>query len=178
MKIEQSLVRKVMITGAPALDPIAVMLEDVAPGHGQITITCFGKSWTADWSAMGKQTVAQLFIDSHAEVLAPKLHTGLPRYVFDADGLIILCKQRILRQRRDRDLTSNETRSLFSEVQLCKDIASPWERAELMAQIFGEEWWHFMPEKQNPNYTYLVRVIEAVKVALSTLEAKVATAAA
>lgn len=49
---ERSTVTKLVITGAPSLDPITVFLEDLAPRKGKITVSCWGKSWTAYWGGM------------------------------------------------------------------------------------------------------------------------------
>lgn len=40
LKVEHSTVTKLVISGAPNLDPITVFLEDLAPCKGNITISC------------------------------------------------------------------------------------------------------------------------------------------
>ena len=52
LQVERSTVTKLVITGAPSLDPITVFLEDLAPCKGKITVSCWGKSWTAYWGGM------------------------------------------------------------------------------------------------------------------------------
>ncbi|WP_274643372.1 hypothetical protein [Pseudomonas serbica] len=60
LKVERSTVTKLVITGAPRLDPITVFLEDFGrrdcptesnPNYqtapGKITINCWDKSWNA-----------------------------------------------------------------------------------------------------------------------------------
>ncbi|WP_336347785.1 hypothetical protein [Pseudomonas monsensis] len=47
LKVERSTVAKLVITGAKNLDRITVFLEDLAPKRGKITVSCWGKSWTA-----------------------------------------------------------------------------------------------------------------------------------
>ncbi|MDK1397980.1 hypothetical protein [Pseudomonas protegens] len=44
LKVERSKVTKLVITGAPSLDPITVFLEDLAPCKGKITVSCYDKS--------------------------------------------------------------------------------------------------------------------------------------
>lgn len=34
------------------LDPITVVLRDIAPGVGEITVSCWGAAWTARFGAM------------------------------------------------------------------------------------------------------------------------------
>lgn len=44
MKITQSTIEQMVITDVERLDPVKVMIENIKPGVGNITITCFGKS--------------------------------------------------------------------------------------------------------------------------------------
>ena len=39
--------------GLGALDPINVIIDNTGPTAGHITITCYGRAWTAYWSSMG-----------------------------------------------------------------------------------------------------------------------------
>ena len=72
LKVERSTVTKLVITGAPRLDPITVFLEDFGrrdcptesnpnyqTAQGKITINCWDKSWNAYWGGMGPRTVAE-----------------------------------------------------------------------------------------------------------------------
>jgi hypothetical protein len=64
------------IKNAPGVaDPIDVYFEDPEPGHGKITITCFGESWTAYWAAMGNDTLAEFFCGCDVGYIASKLST-------------------------------------------------------------------------------------------------------
>ncbi|POA47111.1 hypothetical protein C1893_17070 [Pseudomonas sp. MPR-ANC1] len=64
LKVERSTVTKLVITGAPNLDPITVFLEDLAPCKGKITVSCWGKSWTAYWRSMWDGlNIAQFFCE-------------------------------------------------------------------------------------------------------------------
>lgn len=49
--VEKIDVLSFVITGAERLDPVRVMIENYEPGKGRITITCYGKAWTAAWFA-------------------------------------------------------------------------------------------------------------------------------
>lgn len=44
LKVERLTVTKLVIIGAPRLDPITVLLEDLAPCKGKITVSCWDKS--------------------------------------------------------------------------------------------------------------------------------------
>ncbi|ECD3753445.1 hypothetical protein E0S44_14755 [Salmonella enterica subsp. enterica serovar Orion] len=60
MTVEKINVLSFIITGAERLDPVRVMIENYEPGKGRITITCYGKAWTAAWFAMGGDTVQEI----------------------------------------------------------------------------------------------------------------------
>lgn len=70
MEIVKSTVRRIEIFNLPRLDPIRVYLEDYDPGKGRITISCYDAAWVGYWGAMGGRTIAEFFIDGHAEYLA------------------------------------------------------------------------------------------------------------
>ena len=66
LKVERSTVTKLVITGAPRLDPITVFLEDFGrrdcptesdpsyqTAQGKITVNCWDNSWNAYWGGMG-----------------------------------------------------------------------------------------------------------------------------
>lgn len=61
MKVTETKVQSLEITEVERLDPIRVMAENYEPGRGRITITCYGKAWTAAWFAMGGDTVQAFF---------------------------------------------------------------------------------------------------------------------
>lgn len=79
MKVEQKQVTQLTISDATDLDPISVVIEDSAPGHGQIIITCYGRSWTAYWGGMSGDTLAQFFIRVSAGYIVPCLVRGMAR---------------------------------------------------------------------------------------------------
>lgn len=62
MKIESTTVKKLVITGVPSLDAIAVYLEDQGPGRGKATITCFNKCWSYFWGAMGECKIREFLL--------------------------------------------------------------------------------------------------------------------
>ena len=52
--------RAAIIRDAPSLDPIMVILRDVAPGQVQVVITCYGDAWTAYWGATGDRNALDM----------------------------------------------------------------------------------------------------------------------
>jgi len=60
------------------LDPIHVVIQDVAPGKGRIILECYGQAWSAFWPAMGNWGVAEFFENAGAEYLLGCLLPPLP----------------------------------------------------------------------------------------------------
>ena len=61
MKIETTEVKRLTIKEVPDLDPISVILEDLGPGRGKITVECYGQAWSSFWPAMGNRTIGEFF---------------------------------------------------------------------------------------------------------------------
>lgn len=77
MKVAKTNITQLVITEAEALDPVRVMIENMRPGAGSITITCFGKSWTSYWGSMGDGTVEEFFIGCNDSYLVNCLSRGI-----------------------------------------------------------------------------------------------------
>ncbi len=82
MKITTSTVTKLVITDAPALDPVHAYLEDIGPGQGSLIVRCFDRAWYAYWGAMGdnkdgsKTTVRQFVMCAGPDYVANCLVRG------------------------------------------------------------------------------------------------------
>lgn len=61
------------IIDAPKLDPITVILQDLAPGKGRIIIECFGMAWSAYWNAMGGKSVGDFVARCDSEYIVDNL---------------------------------------------------------------------------------------------------------
>lgn len=164
MNIEKTAITKLTITGAKALDPIHVFMEDIEPGKGRITINCYTKSWTAYWGGMSNRTIAQFFCSCDEGYLSNNL-TNIESSVFDADAVEAAMKKNIFKMRRAYEIDANEARDMFEEASV--HIDNPWNESRLMEKHFGEEWWHSMPSKVNPEFAYLCRIIKAVQEGLA-----------
>lgn len=147
MEIEQSTVTKLTISGAKALDPISVILDDLEPRKGKITITCYGKAWTAYWGGMGERTIAQFFYSCDQHYLAGNL-SDIRSEIPDVDKI-------------NEDILKAEI-----TVDSVDHIENPQNNHELMVEVYGPDWYCNLPEKPNPNYQYLCRIILAVQEAL------------
>lgn len=180
MKVEQSTVVTMKITDVPALDPITVFLEDIEPRRGRITIRCYDKAWTAYWGGMGDNTVSEFFCSCDEHYLAGNLSVGLRSEITDSDCIQEAAFKEIISMRRGRfvrsfrtpgqmvrvgrnDISADEARELWDEVDFVDFGSDGWNESELMQKIFGDEWWHRLPTKPNPEYQYLCRIIKAVQ---------------
>lgn len=73
MNITPSTITQLDITDAPGLDRIKVMLEDIEPGKGQITIVCWGLAWTSYFGGMAGGEIRQWFPTASAHYLADRM---------------------------------------------------------------------------------------------------------
>lgn len=78
LQISERPVVQLHIEGARGLDPVDVLLENIEPGKGRITIRCFAQAWalTAYWGAMSGRTVEQFFTGCDAGYLLDNLTWG------------------------------------------------------------------------------------------------------
>jgi len=163
MKIEQSTVRKLLISGVDQLDPLTVIIEEFKLGECRVIITCYGDSWTAYWGSMGG-TLAEFFARTSPCYLVGCFAPALQSIISDAEGLPSFLRKEIINQRRKKDIDKRTARELFDNVW---DMGSPNEDKSLMDDIFGNEWWFTdFPTITNPNYEYLTRIVEAVQAAV------------
>ena len=170
MRIESSIVTKLLVDGVQNLGPIAIYLEDFAPGQGKITITIFDECWSYAWGAMAQgYTIKSFFLKADAHYIAKKFAPRLDDTVDDLDKLPDHARKYIIQRRREEEFTKTEARELYDRTDdLEVDDKSQLDQ-NLMISIFGgDEWWYEIPQKPNHEYEYLIRVIEAVKMALKT----------
>jgi hypothetical protein len=168
MKVEQEMIRKLVVTEVERLDPITIYLEDFGPCQGKITITCFNESWTARWGGMGNRTVAEFVKSCDNHYLAKNL-SDIPCEINDPEHLCKDMLKKILSMRRAHDVNDGEARKFYDQACLCKHIESDEiinEHQDLLAFCYGDEWWYSIPKKPNPDYEYLCRIITAVREAL------------
>lgn len=61
------------IPAAGSLDAIQVFWQDVGPGQGYVTITCWGCAWACYFGGMSGQTIRQFFASCDTDYLTNKL---------------------------------------------------------------------------------------------------------
>lgn len=173
MRIVEKSIRQITIDMVSGLDPIRVVLEDIGPGKGRINIECYSKSWVSYWGAMGDRTISEFIASCGEHYLAGKL-SDIPSEIFDDEGLIATLKKDLLQQRRSSELSKDEARELFDEIETTEfpqTIDGLWHtHYDLLQKIIGDDWWNRMPTKENPAYAYLCRVIRTVKAAFNAKE--------
>lgn len=105
MIITTTTIKQLVITDAPRLDPIRVMLENYEPGQGRITVTCWGRAWTAAWFAMSGRSIEQFVAEAYPEYVLDNMKSnmapGLKRDQKREDAYlirIIVAVQEALRQ--------------------------------------------------------------------------------
>ncbi len=73
MKLGLTTIQQLTITDVDGLDPIRVMIENYEPGQGRITITCYGRAWTAAWFAMSGASVEVFFANAGPDYIIGNL---------------------------------------------------------------------------------------------------------
>lgn len=181
LQVELSTVTKLVITGAPRLDPITVFLEDFAPCQGKITISCWGKSWTAYWGGMWEgRNIGQFFCELNTSYIIGYFDQAMKSRQFSGEALAKKAQRIVLKERRLFCYDQDEARELFDEAEYLRDSPSidhlHGAHGELMTKLFGYEWWHLADDatEPNPDYVYLERIIRAVQQALSQEQHKAA----
>jgi hypothetical protein len=183
LKVERSTVAKLVITGAPSLDPITVFLEDLAPKRGKITVSCWGKSWTAYWGGMWDgHTIVQFFCELNTSYIIGYFDQTIRARQFSGDALANEAQRLVMKERRRFGYTADEAREMFDAAEDLRESPSAdhlhGAHSELMTKLFGDEWWHMTSDatEPNPDYAYLERIILAVQQALHQEQKTVADA--
>lgn len=143
MKVEVSTVQKIRLSELDALDPITVTLDDQGQGKGGITIACYGKSWTSWWGGMGARRIAEFFCSCSGDYLAEKLAGALDAEVTDYGAI------------SEAFGYSVDATTLMTDMNL--------------ERVYGPDWVHALPKRENPDYVYLRRIIKATQEGLRTL---------
>lgn len=164
MQVSVTHTTKIALTELEKLDPVTIYLDNPAPSRGKITIECFGKSWSSFWPAMGGRRVEEFFVSCNDDYLAGNLsscRSHIP--VTDMEELGEFLRGRIVEHRRAGELDKDDARKYWDEadsITLTSDYCS---NNDLMYDVLGDDWWLSLPEKENPDYNYLVLVIQTVR---------------
>lgn len=168
MAIHTSQVLIVTIDATNDLDMITVYLEDLGVNSngsntGMITIACFGKAWSHYFHGMGNRNMAQFFCDCNQHYLAGKLSDINPT-LHDFDKLESVLWNSL---RNQADKLSTE---IYEDLQYQLETYDSnggihWcnNHYNLMQWLVAYDWYEELPEKENPEYTYLLMIIQSVQ---------------
>lgn len=173
MNIEKSCAEKLMITGIDGLDPVAAYFEDHGKGRGKMTITCYGKAWTAYWPAMGTG-IRDFVLSADNGYLIGKLDSSIERRTMAYDQTVSHARKRILSKRRDGEISRDVARAYWNRADelegvSCKDDI--YTVQDVLCDICGWDWYDGFPQEENHEYEYLTRIVTAVKQALNEVRA-------
>lgn len=149
MNITKVNVTKYYLTDLKGLDSISVIVENYKLGHGKIMIECYGRSWAYTWTAMGEHTIEEFFVSCDDGYLTGKLFSGTI-YQVDWDKIAEASKAMGLEPPAEGDGYSDYARKVLREV-------------------YGDDWNFALPQKLNPDYEYLMRIVQAVKEGLQQI---------
>lgn len=168
MAIRTSQTLTVTIDATNDLDMITVYLEDLGANNhgsntGMITITCFGKAWSHYFNGMSDRNMAKFFCDCNQHYLAGKL-SDINSTLHDFDQLESVLWNSL---RNQSDKLSTE---IYEDLQYQletydSDEGIHWcnNHYNLMQWLVGYDWYEDLPEKENPKYTCLLMIIQAVQ---------------
>lgn len=172
MNVTQSTIQQLVITDADRLDPVKVMIENLRPGAGNITITCFGKSWTSYWGSMSDRSIQEFFVDCNDSYLINCLERGIHSVLdgTDNDANIDFVKGRICKLRRDLELSADEAREYWDEADGSENVkmrCCDYTYRSPLLSLFGDDpWYAGWPTVPNPDYEYLKRIVQTVREAI------------
>lgn len=173
--IEKIEVLAFKVIGADRLDPVQVMIENIEPGRGTLTITCFDKAWNAAWGAMGGGTVQDFIKIVNNDYLIDRLSPGLCETVDDDnDANLRFVKSEILNYRRHKRICKAEAREMWEEAENAEDVKTScceYSMGNVLLSLFDEEpWYANWPSVPNHEYKYLERILNAVRAGLAEME--------
>lgn len=173
--VEKIDVLSFVITGAERLDPVRVMIENYEPGKGRITITCYGKAWTAAWFAMGGDDVQTFIKRVSNEYLIGYFDPQLRSTVDDDnDANLLFVKSEIIKLRREREIDAVLAREMWYEAENADDVKEScccFGVGNKLLNLFGDDpWYADWPTAPNPKYQYLERVLNAVRDGIKQIE--------
>lgn len=173
--VEKINVLSFIITGAERLDPVRVMIENIEPGKGLLTITCFGRSWNGSWGSMGGDTVQEFIKRVSNDYLIGCLDHQLESTVDDDnDANLLFVKTEIIKLRRQKEIDAYKAREMWDEAENAEDVKAnccDYGIGNELLNLFGDDpWYAKWPSVPNPEYQYLDRVINAVRDGIAEME--------
>lgn len=169
MQIATKVVTELIITEAKGkkfgFAPITVMLEDLGPNAGKISITHDGTTWNGYWGSMGS-TIAPFFIGADASYLGGNL--GAPTSSeYDHKATEQEAKRYLKERRREKEIDQETYRELISKIP--GGMRDPYYAGPLLSAVFGPDWPHCLKSKTTERYLHFIEMVEVVQQALRQL---------
>ena len=170
MHLQTTHLTKLTITEVPNLDPVDVIVEDLAPGEGRATIRCHGEVWTYFWGSL-TTPLAEFIGSKDTGYLLGKFTPNMETSEIDRKALTELVRAEIIRRRRCESLVKAQARSLWpADGSLYS--ASEQDLFEYVCDVFNiDDATYRIPRRSTDRATYVVRVIAAVRDALRIVSA-------
>ncbi|MBG6029394.1 hypothetical protein I5F10_15750 [Proteus mirabilis] len=175
MKVEQSQVTKLVITGVERHDSIHVYLEDYGDNkNGRVTISENGCSWSCFWGGMG-MPLTEFLLWITNQYWIGYLDSNLDSEI-DADNEcnISFVKREIMRCRRKGIIDEYNARSMFDDVEYSEDIMH-----DILYPGLGDDYKELFdrdpysvnwPKQENPEYCRMESRLNVIREALNRLK--------
>jgi hypothetical protein len=143
------------------------LLEDHGPERGQLVINSDWGCWSYFWGAMGERhTLATFLLQADNSYIIGKLMQSQKMHEFDAEETLKAWKKKILEERRRMELTAEEARHLWGEIDDYNDYYMPSDETLFIERLpavidewLGHEPWEHTVHKLNSTYQNLDEVI-------------------
>lgn len=164
MNVTEKLIRCIKIEGAPKLDPITVMLDEmgVEKHKAQITVECYGESWSV-WRGMGSDAITYL-AHCDANHLAGNFASSaqLKQYVPDYRALGEMLQKAVIYERKIRAIDSVTAEEVYETAKYWDSESDMHDNQELLDKYLDEGWQKAIPETINHKFKYLERICAAI----------------
>jgi hypothetical protein len=179
MKVEEKTITSITLTELERLDPITIMIDQKEPKKAEMTIKCYGKSWTYYWGGMGYDTLGEFYLSCDNDYLARCLRRSTGEQISETDWDEIPNKliKEVLTHRRDWNIDKDQAREAYSYIKgYCFDEQStlffdhPLTKESIWFKDYGSDWYLYLPTRLTHDYQYLLRIIEAVRQAFIQLK--------
>lgn len=181
MKVEQSQVTKLVITGVEQHDPIHVYLEDYGDNqNGRVTISESGCSWSCFWGSMGGSLVEFIqSINNHYWI--GNLDSNLI-YEIDADNdanaanaaNAEYAKKQVIKLRKDDEIDQYEAREYWDLIEASDNVKDDCCNSFIggkLFSLFGDDaWYNDWPSVPNPKYLRMESRLNTVREALKQIK--------
>lgn len=175
MKVEQSQVTKLVITGVERHDPIHVYLEDYGDNqNGRVTISERGVSWSCFWGSMGSSLVEFIQKINNSYWIG-KLDSNLNSEIDDDnDANAEYAKKQVIELRKDNEIDKYEAREYWDLIVSSDDVKSnccnPYIGSKLL-NLFGDgAWYNDWPSIPSPKYLRMESRLNIVREAIKQLK--------